>query len=141
MKTEFSSGGVIVKKFHRSWKVLLLKDMSGNWTFPKGLVEKGEKEEHTAIREIREEVGLTGVRLVAPIERIEYYYHRRGLIKKTVRYFLFVYEGSETPVGQADEGIGEVSWFSFPVAYKTAGYAKTNVPLLRKAYALLRKHL
>ncbi len=137
MRTEVSSGGVIVKKSGSTWNVLLLRDMSDAWTFPKGLVEKGETYEQTAIREIAEEVGLSGVRLVAPLGHVEYFYKRRGLIRKTVHYFLFAYRGEESPVGQASEGIRDVAWVSFPQAIKQIGYAKTNTPLLKKAKLLV----
>lgn len=138
MKTEISSGGVIIKKFGSVWKVLLLRDMSDNWTFPKGLVETGETHEQTAVREIAEEVGLSGVRLVAPLKHIEYLYKRGGLIKKTVHYFLFEYRGDTTPVGQVREGIREVAWLTFSQAFKQAGYAQTNIPILKKAQVLAR---
>lgn len=141
MKTETSAGGIIVKKFSRGWKVLLLKDMNNTWTFPKGLVESAEAYEETASREIAEEVGLSPVRLVTPVERIEYTYRRSGVIKKTVHYFLFEYKGRQHPVCQTSEGIQEADWFPFAQAYKRVGYAKTNLPLLKKAYTLVTTNL
>ncbi|KKW10495.1 MAG: hypothetical protein UY49_C0021G0009 [Microgenomates group bacterium GW2011_GWC1_49_7] len=43
MKTEVSAGGIVVRKRMRIWEVLVIRDMNDVWTFPKGLVEKGEK--------------------------------------------------------------------------------------------------
>jgi len=137
MKTEISSGGVIVKRYGAVWHVLMLQDMNDSWTFPKGLVEQGETNEDAAVREIDEEVGLSPVRLLAPLEYVEYFYRRGGLIKKTVYYFLFAYDGQKDPVGQASEGISEVGWFPFVQAVKIVGYAKTNIPLLEKAQKAL----
>lgn len=42
-------------------KVLLIKNRSGNWSFPKGHVEKGETEYETALREVKEETSLSVV--------------------------------------------------------------------------------
>ena len=40
-------------------KVLLVYEKNGNfWGFPKGHMEKGENEIETALREVKEEVGL-----------------------------------------------------------------------------------
>lgn len=55
MKKELSAGGVVVRKKGNAWQVLLLKDMNDNWTFPKGLIEKGENPPSAAKREIADE--------------------------------------------------------------------------------------
>lgn len=71
MKEEFSAGGVLLK----DGEVLLIKNPSDVWTFPKGLVESGENPEETAIREVSEETGVKG-KIVAPIGEIRYWYIR-----------------------------------------------------------------
>ena len=43
MREEFAAGGVLFK----DGEVLLIKNPSDVWTFPKGLVEAGEKPENT----------------------------------------------------------------------------------------------
>jgi 8-oxo-dGTP pyrophosphatase MutT (NUDIX family) len=133
MKTEISSGGIIIKKRSGLWRVLLLQDMNNTWTFPKGLVEKGESHEVAAAREIKEEVGLTNVRLVQPLSPISYIYKRGSLIQKTVHYFLFQARGTEKVVCQKSEGIQQAKWFTFETALARVGYTDTNVPLLTKA--------
>jgi 8-oxo-dGTP diphosphatase len=134
MQYETSAGGVIVGEKNGKSVVLLLKDKSGNWTFPKGLVEKGENPESAAHREISEEVGIKHLQLVAPLTPIHYYYKWEGkLKKKTVYYFLFQGKGSEIPTPQTDEGILEVRWFSLEQAEQVVGYRKTNSPVLKEA--------
>lgn len=133
MKHEVSAGGIVIK----NTKVLLLRDMSDNWTFPKGLIEKGETQVKAAIREIGEEVGLTKLTFVTKISPITYVYRRGSLITKTVHYFLFRHTGRETIVCQKSEGIQEAKWFAFDKAFLRLGYPKTNVPLLTKALKLL----
>ncbi len=137
MKTELSAGGIIVRKNGASWDVLLLKDMNDNWTFPKGLVEKGENAVFAAKREIAEEVGISDVSLISPLTPIHYMYKRNGLISKTVQYFLFSTEGKEIPKGQKEEGVSEVRWVPLDEALTIIGYPKTNKQLLEETQLIL----
>lgn len=137
MNTKISAGGVVVGKTGRSWTVLLLKDMNGNWTFPKGLIEKGEEPVAAAQREVEEEVGIKNLRLLREFPPIQYMYYREGLIKKTVHYFLFESTGKSVLKPQKEEGIRGAKWFRFPEALKVVGYAKTNRPLLEAAQKFL----
>lgn len=139
MQYEVSAGGVIVKKQNDAWWVLLLKDKGGNWSFPKGLVEKGEKLESAAVREIGEEVRITKLTLITGLKPIHYFYKWEGkLKKKTVHYFLFETRENEVPKPQIEEGIMEVKWFPLTEAAIIAGYKKTNSKLLKEAKELLR---
>ena len=137
MKTEVSAGGVVVQKRGSVWRVLLLRDMNDSWTFPKGLVEKGEKKKDAALREIGEEVGLTKLEYIRSVSPIEYVYRRGSLVHKTVHYFLFRAQGTETIVCQKSEGIKEAKWFEFDEAISIIGYPKTNIALLKKAQTLV----
>ena len=133
MKTETSAGGVIFRSGPTGNEVLLLKDMNGNWTFPKGLIDPGESAETAAVREIAEETGIRQVRLLASLPDSTYTYTRNGLIHKTVRYFVFAATGIEQPVGQQEEGISAVEWVPYARAVDIIGYPKTNAPLLAQA--------
>lgn len=133
MKREISAGGVIVAMIKGKWHVLLLKDKNGNWTFPKGLIEKGEAFRETAVREIGEEVGITTLKFIKGLASVDYLYKWEGnLIKKTVHYFLFENGGYEKLIPQTKEGIMDVKWFPFQEAVSLVGYPKTNQPLLKK---------
>lgn len=137
MNREVSAGGIIVSKSGRSWYILLMKDMNGNWTFPKGKLEKGESYEYTAKREIEEEVGITDLTRVAELTPSEYWYYRKGSIKKTVHYFLFTCPERQRPVVQMEEGISEAVWVPFAKAKTMLGYPDTNAALLSEAKANL----
>ncbi|RKJ39158.1 NUDIX domain-containing protein [Acutalibacter sp. 1XD8-33] len=59
MNLEKSCGAVICREDGDFPRVLVIRHQNGgHWAFPKGHVEKGESEEETALREIREETGL-----------------------------------------------------------------------------------
>ncbi len=138
MKEEISAGGIIVRDTGNVWEVLLMKDASGNWTFPKGLVEPGETLEDAATREIAEEVSLHGVKIIEQLDTIEYGYERSGeKFHKTVHYFLCRYAGRETPTPQVKEGVTETRWVSLEVAETLIGYPETNKGILAKTEASL----
>ena len=60
MKKEISCGAVIARQTDAGCEVLLVCHASGgHWGFPKGHVENNETEAETALREIREETGLS----------------------------------------------------------------------------------
>lgn len=59
MKREKSCGAVVVRESSGKKEILLIRHNAGHWAFPKGHMEAGETEAQTAVREIREETGLT----------------------------------------------------------------------------------
>ena len=59
MKREKSCGALCFAREDGVEKVLMVKHRAGgHWAFPKGHVERGETEEQTACREVREETGV-----------------------------------------------------------------------------------
>ncbi|MEK7577580.1 MAG: NUDIX domain-containing protein [Patescibacteria group bacterium] len=139
MKTEHSAGGVILRLHNTVWQVLLIKDMSGNWTFPKGKLEKNETSRDAAIREIWEEVGMKNLIYKAMLPSVSYTYKRKGAIKKTVDYFLFISTTPQKLVLQKKEGIQDSKWIKVTDAREAVGYPLTYVPLVKKVQALVRK--
>jgi len=70
---------------------LVLRYSAGHWDFAKGKKEEGESDIQTALREVREETGITDVRLHADFQRhIEYEFtdDRGTMIHKRVVFFL-----------------------------------------------------
>lgn len=137
MKVEVSAGGVVVRRTKKGWEVLLIRDMSGNWTFPKGIIEAKETSVETARREIAEEVAVTDLTLLTQLAPIHYWYRRNGLIKKTVHYYLFSTDGKERLVAAKQEGVQRADWFDLNGAIKQIGYRDTNARLLVEARAFL----
>lgn len=76
MPVEKSAGAVVFYKSGQKIEYLLIRNSSGKtWGFPKGIVEKDDELKATAIREVKEEAGLTDLEFVDGF-------------KQTVRYFL-----------------------------------------------------
>lgn len=61
LKIQVSAGGVLFKKEEGEIKIALIKPKGKKaLTLPKGLVEKNEDPELTALREVKEETGFEG---------------------------------------------------------------------------------
>lgn len=121
MKTEKSCGGVVFTREDGRVRYCVIRQRNGDYGFPKGHTEPGETERETALREIREEVGLS-VRLLDGF-REELYYplkRRPGYRKHTV-YFLGEFAG-ETPVCQPEE-VTEASLMPYEQAMETIVFA------------------
>lgn len=139
MRQEISAGGVVYKVKDSRIYFLLIKDMNGNWTFPKGLIEKGEDIIETAKREIQEEVGLKDLKLCIKLDKIGYWYRFKGeLIKKTVYYFLFQTLKYNHLKPQHGEGISELGWFTTSDVIKKIGYKRSNLPIIKKAISYFK---
>ncbi len=84
------SCGVVLYKEGDPRQYLLLHYPEGHWDFPKGHVEEGETEIDTALRETKEETGITDVEIDKGFrEKISYFYTRDGKsIYKEVIYFV-----------------------------------------------------
>jgi 8-oxo-dGTP pyrophosphatase MutT (NUDIX family) len=116
MPTETSSGAVVFRETPQT-EYLLLRYGAGHWGFVKGQIERGEKPEETARRELREE---TGIREAAAIdgfeEKISYFYKRQGeTVYKEVVYRLFHVKSGQIVL--SDEHT-DYAWLSYSLARK-----------------------
>jgi 8-oxo-dGTP diphosphatase len=135
-----SSGGVIFKKENNTFYVALIAVKNKSlWTLPKGLVDKGEKVEESAIREVKEETGLTG-EIVGMIGEKSYWFYikdQNSRCKKKVTYFLMRYiEGN---IEDFCWEVDEARWFEINEAIKKVSY-KSDKEILQKAKELLEKN-
>ena len=88
MKEEVSAGVILFNEL--DGKFLLLNYPSKHWDFIKGKMEKGETPHETAIRETKEETGISDVKFLDSFkEEIEYYFYAdKQEIHKKVIFFL-----------------------------------------------------
>jgi 8-oxo-dGTP pyrophosphatase MutT (NUDIX family) len=117
---------------------LLLQYEAGHWDFVKGNVEKGETEQETALRELREETGITDARFVNNFRQsISYFYKRKGsLVRKEVIFFLI--ETKTTKIQLSFEHIG-FEWLPFEQAMIKLTF-KNARDVLQKANDYLKSY-
>lgn len=86
---------------------------NGRWDLPKGHVEQGETLEECALREVKEECGVSGLRLCGPITETIHFYNMydRWTIKRTA-WFSMRCDG-EVLTPQSEEGIMAARWVPY----------------------------
>ena len=137
MTTRFqlSAGGVVCRRNPAGQlEVVLIATQGGErWGLPKGLVEKGESLEETALREVREETGLEA-ETIERLEPIEYWYWwdedgQKVRYHKKVYFFLMAYRSGD--VARHDFEVEDVRWFPIDQAIERASY-RTEREVLRQ---------
>lgn len=119
MKKEKSCGAVVYRGKKGNREILLVRHKNGgHWAFPKGHVEKGETEEETALREIREETGLR-VKLKTDFRRSVSYSPKPGTEKLVV---YFAAKSKEDNLHAQPEEILDIRWETPAEALKTVTY-------------------
>ena len=131
---EKSCGAVVYRTTARDGiKILLVKNHNGKcWTFPKGHIEANESEKQTALREIKEETGLTVT--IEPNFRQTSVYRPFGKIKKFVVFFLA--KATEAAVNMQQSEIDYYLWVSIEEAMALCSHENDT-----KILAEVRKRL
>jgi 8-oxo-dGTP pyrophosphatase MutT (NUDIX family) len=140
VKQAQSAGGVVFRRApDRGVEILLLQHEGGKWMLPKGTIETGETPEAVALREVREETGLTNVRVVSDLgqERYSFFWRTEDTFyDKTVRYFLLEFLGSEEATPQREEGFVAAVWAPVDDALARIKYKETREIVRRARQAL-----
>lgn len=132
---ETSAGGVVFRVDRGDVLYLLICDSYQNWGFPKGHVERGERVEEAALREVAEETGLTDLVVRAPVDTIDWFFRFRGrTIHKTCHFYL-IEAGDPATCPQQAEGITACHWAGFDEAVERISYQNAR-DVLRRANEL-----
>ena len=113
VKEQVSAGGVVFRGEKGSVEVVIVAVGGQNrWQLPKGLVDAGENPEIAAVREAREEGGVSS-EVVQLIETIEYWYAGldngiRVRFHKRVHFYLLRYISGDTK--EHDWEVNEARW-------------------------------
>ncbi|HKZ56312.1 MAG TPA: NUDIX hydrolase [Thermodesulfovibrionales bacterium] len=134
---QVSSGGVIFRENDDSVEIALVAVKDGKvWCLPKGIINKGEEPDETAIREVSEETGLKG-RIIEKLGEINYWYYLKeeeAKCRKTVHFYLLEYEGGD--ISKHDWEVDKAVWFQIDDALKIASH-KNERDIIEKAREML----
>lgn len=102
------AAGGLVENENGEWLLIYRR---GKWDLPKGKLDKGEKLDACAVREVEEETGLKKVKLLQPLcVTWHTYYEGTKFILKESHWYKMKVSGSQTLVPQTEEDILEVKW-------------------------------
>ena len=138
MKEEVSAGVILFNEI-KDKEFLLLNYPSKHWDFVKGKMEKGEKTHETAIRETKEETGITDIIFVENFEEwINYNFKHQGeLVQKKVVFFLAETKTKEIEISHEHSGY---TWMDYNSAMEKTTFHNAKT-VLTKAQKLLSNTL
>jgi 8-oxo-dGTP pyrophosphatase MutT (NUDIX family) len=103
-----AAGGLVINPKN---EVLLIQRL-GRWDLPKGKVEKEEKHTHCALREVSEECGISGQKIIKQLpDSFHTYYIGSHHVMKQTHWYEMSYHGTEELIPQVEEYITAVKWF------------------------------
>jgi 8-oxo-dGTP pyrophosphatase MutT (NUDIX family) len=128
---ERSAGGVVIRRRDGEAHVLLILDPYRKWGLPKGHLEEGEGEPEAALREVREETGLTELVLGPDLGEIDWTFRRLGRrVHKFCRFFLMHAPAGDTRP-ELSEGITECRWLPVDQAVEKVTYDNAREVILK----------
>jgi 8-oxo-dGTP pyrophosphatase MutT (NUDIX family) len=155
---EFSAGGVVLRRMRGQWHVATIEPNIVNadsitrnalkqrhrpaiLALPKGAIDKGEKPEESAVREVLEETGVL-VQAITKLTDIKYFYVRswggRERVFKVVTFFLFRYVSGRIGEIQPDmrKEVRRAIWLPLDQAHE-----KLTYPGERQVAQIARKYV
>lgn len=155
MAFERSVGAAIFRREKNKILYLLIQHpqnegYQGHWDFPKGHIEKGETRENTLEREVREETGITELRIIPDFYvRYSYFYRAKDREKKErqsngkgINIFknvtVYLAETREKKVKLSFEHV-DYAWLEYEEALGRITY-KNAIKAIKKAHQFLIKY-
>jgi len=136
LKKERSAGVVVCMEKPDGNRFLLLNYPTGHWDFVKGKIEQGETLHQTAVRETKEETGISDLEFVEGFEeKINYNFQFEGeLIQKEVVFFL---AKTKTHTVNVSHEHLDYTWLDYKNALEKVTYQNAK-NILSKANKLFR---
>jgi len=131
MIKDYASGVILFYRFPNKIKYLLLKHRQGHWAFCKGHKKTGETKIDTAIRELREETGITKMTLLRKSILVrESYIMKNGYgVKKQKINDFFIAESKKKKVIIDGKEIINYRWCGFNAALSQITFNQSKIAL------------
>ena len=130
-----SAGIILVNENGSEKQFLLLNYPTGHWDFIKGGIEDGESLQQTAIRETREETGITDIEFIEGFkEEIEYFFRAENQ-NDHKKVIFFLAKTNSKNVILSHEHLDSV-WLNYNDALKKLTYDNA-INLLKKSNTFL----
>lgn len=104
---------------------------NGKWDLPKGKTEKKELIDASAIREVEEETGVTGLSIKKPLDKTYHIFKRNGRYRIKITHWYEMYtdfDGDFKP--EEKEGITKVAWLDEKQIRKAMKNSYSNIKSL-----------
>jgi 8-oxo-dGTP pyrophosphatase MutT (NUDIX family) len=118
-------------KVYNKKEEILFIFRNGKWDLPKGKAEPKETINQTALREVEEETGISGLSITKPLEITYHIFKRMDKYYIKVTYWFKMYSEYEgVLIPQKKEGITKVKWISETKLTKVLNNSYANIKLL-----------
>jgi 8-oxo-dGTP pyrophosphatase MutT (NUDIX family) len=140
MQRDFGSGGLVFRNQDNKLEVLLIQNHKMTrpdefwWGLPKGHIDKGETSEQAALREVKEETGISA-EISEKVGDSKYIFTLNGeKVFKVVTIYLMKYLSGDAAPQQSE--ISKVEWVDAERALDQLSFANDK-SLLKQALVLL----
>lgn len=132
---EISAGFIIFRRTKEGLLFLVLYHRGAYWNFPKGKIEKEERSFEAALRETREETGLTArdLRVARDFKTREQFVFRRSGQKVFKIVIFYLAETRNPQVRISDRSHQGYGWFPYREASRILGKYEESQKVLKEA--------
>ncbi len=138
-KREVSAGIIVYRRTQEGLKFLILYHGHNYWNFPKGKIESEEKSLAAALRETKEETGLSSsdLHLAKDFKAHERFFFRK-VGQPYFKVVIFYLAETRNPVVKISKEHQGYAWFLYPEAKKILGRYRDSQRVLNSAHDFLR---